>query len=97
MFFTTLAEHTIVRAIQRNITEAMIDNVLGEISSGMNAVQKYYDMQENSRIMYDPNNKTTVVIGMIDNIIITVYDADQATVADRVSSKRWVKGSFTYK
>ncbi|WP_355316256.1 DUF4258 domain-containing protein [Paenibacillus jiagnxiensis] len=96
---TEVSAHAVERAVERGISSLQMDNVLSEKSSGMFAVEKYYDtLNNNSRIMLDRNNKVVIVIDNLLNTIITTYKLDSvSTVDSRIKDGRWVKGSFKYK
>ncbi len=96
---TEVSAHAIERAIERGISAIDMDNVLSEKSTGMFAVEKYYDVTySNARIMLDRNNKVVIVIDNALNTIITTYKLDStSTIQNRISEGRWVKGSFKFK
>ncbi|MCY9516758.1 hypothetical protein [Paenibacillus apiarius] len=94
---TKLKNHAIRQAVQRGVTEIMIDNILSEISSGMKAILKFDDVIGNSRIMYDPNSKLTVVLSKFENILITTYIDEDNTMANRVKKGRWKAASWIFK
>ncbi|WP_054026266.1 DUF4258 domain-containing protein [Bacillus sp. FJAT-28004] len=94
---TKLTLHTMQRAIERNITNVLIDNVLDEIPSGIQLVQKYDDLDFNSRIMYDPNNKVVVVLDKTANTIITTYDETGNSIETRVKNGRLKAATWKFK
>ncbi|QZN77696.1 DUF4258 domain-containing protein [Paenibacillus sp. DR312] len=96
---TEVSAHAVERAIERGISGLQMDNVLSEKSSGMFAVEKYYDTNySNSRIMLDRNNKVVIVIDNALNTIITTYKLDSvSTVQNRITEGRWIKGGFKFK
>lgn len=94
---TTLKNHAIKQAVARGISEIMLDNILSEISVSMFKVLKFEDVIGQSRIMYDPGSKLTVVLSLVDNIIITTYVDNDNTMPNRVNAGRWKPSSFTYR
>jgi len=93
---TTLKNHAIKQAVARGVTEVALDNLLSEISSGMNAIEKFDDHIGNSRIMYDPNSKLTVVLSKFSNIVITTYYDTANSKDQRVKDGRWVRSLFKF-
>lgn len=94
---TTLKNHAIKQAVARGISEIMLDHILSEISVSMFKVLKFEDVIGQSRIMYDPGSKLTVVLSLVDNIIITTYVDNDNTMPNRVNAGRWKPSSFTYR
>ncbi|WP_336783384.1 DUF4258 domain-containing protein [Paenibacillus illinoisensis] len=96
---TEVSAHAVERAVERGISGLQMDDVLSEKSTGMFAVEKYYDTNySNSRIMLDRNNKVVIVIDNALNTIITTYKLDSvSTIQNRVSEGRWIKGGFKFK
>lgn len=94
---TKIKNHFIVQAVSRGITEIMVDNILAEVATGMNKVLKFDDVIGNSRIMYDPNSKLTVVISKFENTLITTYFDEDNSVDRRIKEGRWIPGSWKFK
>lgn len=94
---TTLKNHAIKQAVARGITEIMLDNILSEISVSVLKVLKFEDVIGQSRIMYDPSSKLTVVLSLVDNIVITTYVDNDNTMPNRVKAGRWKPSTFTYR
>lgn len=94
---TTLKNHAIKQAVARGITEIMLDNILSETAVSMLRVLKFEDVLGQSRIMYDPGSKLTVVLSLVDNIIITTYVDNDNTMPNRVNAGRWKPSTFTFR
>lgn len=60
-------------------------------------VLKFEDVLGQSRIMYDPGSKLTVVLSLVDNIIITTYVDNDNTMPNRVNAGRWKPSTFTFR
>lgn len=94
---TKIKKHFMEQAVARGITEVMVDNILGEVSTGIYKVLKFDDVLGNSRIMYDPNSKLTVVISKFENTLITTYIDEDDTKDKRVKAGRWIPSIWNYK
>ncbi|WP_341278734.1 hypothetical protein [Paenibacillus sp. FSL H8-0537] len=94
---TKLTYHSMVRAVERNVTSAALDNLLSEISSGIKLVQKYDDLDFDSRVMYDPNNKLVVILEKNSNTVISTYTETGNAIETRISNGRLKKATWIFK
>lgn len=97
---TQITKHAMEEAFKDGITSIILNTILGEVSAsgGPFRVEKYDDTTLNSRIFYDYGTKIVVVLSKDDNTIITTYkDTSFNGPSGRISSGRWVLGSWMFK
>ncbi|MEK4519495.1 hypothetical protein NSS64_29925 [Paenibacillus sp. FSL H8-0122] len=94
---TILTKHAIERALEWEISELVLDNLLsGKPESPMFVVQNFDDVAQNSRIIYDAGSENVVVLDRFTNQIITVYRDTDQSAKRRIANGTWKKAKWIF-